>query len=85
MDYLSVHRENGPAMARDPNNVILGNRIRELRLKAGMSQEALAEAANLHRNMIGLLERGQRSASLQTMVKVAKALKVRPKQLLWKF
>ncbi len=66
-------------------NAMLGNRIRELRLKRKMSQEQLAEAADLHRNMIGLLERGRRSPSLETVVKIAEALKVHPKRLFWKF
>jgi len=74
-----------PAPPTHDPNVILGNRIRELREKRGISQEDLAEATDLHRNMIGLLERGRRSASIQTVVKIAAALKVHPKQLFWKF
>lgn len=66
-------------------NAMLGKRIRELRVRRKMSQEQLAEAAGLHRNMVGLLERGRRSPSLATMCRIADALGVHPKQLLTKF
>jgi transcriptional regulator with XRE-family HTH domain len=42
----------------------VGLRIRELRLKEGLSQEKLAELAQLHRTYISSLELGQRNISL---------------------
>jgi transcriptional regulator with XRE-family HTH domain len=47
-----------------------------------MSQETLAERADLHHNYVGELERGEKAASIDTIVKVAKALGVPPKELL---
>lgn len=43
-----------------------------------MSQEALANAARLHRTHISLIERGQRSVRLETIERLATALRVQP-------
>lgn len=51
--------------------------LRDARKKAGLTQERLAEAADVHLNYIGLLERGQRSPSLDVMLRIAKALDMR--------
>lgn len=60
----------------------LGRVIRRRRLAAGLSQEALAERADVHRNEIGFLERGQRSPSLDVVARVAAALGLPASQLL---
>jgi transcriptional regulator with XRE-family HTH domain len=62
-----------------------GNNLRALRAKRGISQEDLAESADLHKNMVGLLERGRRNPSLVTITKLAKALKVKPAKFFAKF
>lgn len=54
-----------------------GQVLRELRDDARMSQEDLAEAANLHRTYIGLLERDKRVPTLDTLFALAKGLKIR--------
>lgn len=48
------------------------------RKKAGFSQETLAERADVHPNYIGRIERGECSATLTILLKIAKALNVRP-------
>ena len=59
-----------------------GQRLRQFREVAGLSQEKLAEMAELHRNYVGSLERGQSNVSLLAMVRLAKCLKVRPYELI---
>ena len=61
---------------------ILGESIRSHRKRGGMSQERLAEKADLHHNYVGALERGEKVASIDSLVKIAKALGVRPSDLL---
>jgi transcriptional regulator with XRE-family HTH domain len=66
----------------DTPQVTLGMTIRALRKRLSMSQEELATASNLHRTYIGGIERGERNVSLQNIVEIARALKVRPAKLL---
>lgn len=62
---------------------ILGHNIRKIReSKANLSQEKLAELADLHRNYIGQLERGEVNVSLLTLQRIAKALDLKTPDLL---
>ena len=61
---------------------LLGERIRVLRQACGLSQEALALAAELDRTYIGGVERGERNISLLNIQKIAQALNVSPADLL---
>lgn len=60
----------------------IGNRIRELRAEADLSQEKLAFACDLDRTYIGSVERGERNISVINLRKVAKALKIKVSVLL---
>ncbi|MEI2713641.1 MAG: helix-turn-helix transcriptional regulator [Nocardioides sp.] len=51
-----------------------GDRVRELRLDRGLSQEQLAELADLHRTYVGSVERGERNVSLDAITALAEAL-----------
>ena len=59
----------------------LGEKIRTLRKVAGLTQEQLAEAANVSTNFIGYVERGQRALSIKTLERIAQALNVTPKHM----
>jgi transcriptional regulator with XRE-family HTH domain len=50
-----------------------------------MSQEALAETAGLHRNYIGHIERGEKTASLDVLVRLAAAFGLSLPELLSRF
>jgi transcriptional regulator with XRE-family HTH domain len=67
-------------VSRDPR-VLIGLKIRELRLSLALSQEELAERAGLHRNYVGGVERGERNIALLNIVAIARALHVRPQTL----
>lgn len=51
-----------------------GEKVREERLKRGLSQEDLAGKAGVHRTYIGMIERGEKNITLINIKKVAKAL-----------
>ncbi len=55
-----------------------GDRVRERRQELGLSQEALGEQAGLHRNYIGMVERGEQNAALVNLVLLAQVLGVDP-------
>lgn len=60
---------------------MFGAHIRKLRIERGMSQEQLAERAQVHRTYIGMLERGEKNATITTLVKISTALNVSINQL----
>ncbi len=59
-----------------------GNRLREIRLAKGLTQEKLAAISGLHINYVGSVERGERNISLVNIWKLAEALGVHPKAFL---
>ena len=58
-----------------------GNRLREIRLAKNLSQEMLANDADIPINQVGRIERAEISTSLNTIYKIAKALEIDIKEL----
>lgn len=59
-----------------------GERIKKLRKEKGLTQEQLADEAQIERSYMGTIERGERNPTLLKVHKIAKALKVSAGQLL---
>ena len=53
-----------------------GQKVREERARLGLSQEALAGRAGVHRTYIGMIERAEKNITLENIEKIAKALKI---------
>lgn len=54
----------------------LGNRIKELRTLHKLTQEQLAENANLHVSYIGIIERGEKNISVKALNEILTALNI---------
>lgn len=54
----------------------VGRRVRQLRMLAGMTQERLAERAEISVSFLSMIERGERSPHLETLEKLAFGLEV---------
>jgi transcriptional regulator with XRE-family HTH domain len=66
----------GTDKGRSERQVEFGDRVRARRQKLGLSQEALALRADIHRTYVASLESGQRNPSLDLMARLARALEV---------
>lgn len=61
---------------------LFGRRIKALRLRKELTQEALGERAGLNYKYLGAIERGERNPSLKHLTKIARALGVELHELL---
>lgn len=69
-------------MAKTTSIVIaFGERVRELRKEKSLSQEELADKADVHRTYIGMIERGEKNITIVNIQKIAKALGVGIREL----
>ena len=59
----------------------LGHTVRIVRTDRGLSQEALAEKADLNRSFVGLLERGKTNITVKNLEQIANALDIDIKYL----
>lgn len=67
------------------NSIILvkfGKRVKEIRTLRGLSQEQLANVANVHRTYIGMIERAEKNITLMNIEKIANALNIPITELL---
>jgi transcriptional regulator with XRE-family HTH domain len=62
-----------------------GQRVQQLRTKRGLTQEKLAQACNLTTSFVSTIERGTKAPSLNTILKLARGLKLDAADLLADF
>lgn len=67
---------------RNKDLVALGATIRTLRKAVGLSQEALADLAEIDRSHMGKIERGERNVSLLNILRIARAIDTKPSDIL---
>lgn len=72
-----VARTNSTALRKG-----LARELRRRRRSHGITQEQLAFESGLHRNYIGLLERGLKSPTIDVLQQLARALGTKPSELL---
>jgi DNA-binding XRE family transcriptional regulator len=59
---------------KDELQKALGQRVRQLRLRKGYSQEAFADHCGVHRTFMGTIERGETNLSFQNLARIAAGL-----------
>jgi len=62
--------------AHDEPLLALGRTVRELRARSGLSQESLGMRADMHRNYVGTIERGEANIGFLNLLRVVDALGV---------
>lgn len=60
----------------------LGRHIRQIRERKNLSQQNLADICDLPKTTIGRIERAEMNTTIKTLVKIASALEIEPKELL---
>lgn len=70
-------------MKKDDADILInfGQHVRKLRKEQDLSQEKLADLAEVHRTYIGMIERGEKNISILNIYKIARALKKDVKDL----
>ena len=67
---------------KTPVRKAFGLKVRMRRFEIGITQEELAEKADLHPTYVGSVERGERNIAIENIIALAKALGCSPKDLM---
>lgn len=69
-------------MIKDNQRLIgFGQRVKQLRVEQGLSQEELAHRCGFYRTYVGMIERAERSITLSNVFKIADGLNITIKEL----
>jgi transcriptional regulator with XRE-family HTH domain len=71
-----VQAKNSRAVKRVPAKVRFGLALRQARQDMGLSQEALADLAEIHRAYVGQVERGERNIAMDNMERLSEVVGV---------
>lgn len=63
-------------------NLAFGKLVAGLRQRIGLSQEELAERADIHRTYVSQIERGLKSPTIVTLLRLSNALETTPSNLM---
>jgi transcriptional regulator with XRE-family HTH domain len=69
-------------ISEDSFIINLGVFIRQIRERKNLSQQSLADISDLPKTTIGRIERAEINTTIRTLVKIANALEIEPKELL---
>lgn len=75
---LSRHIGRYSADMRSNEKILLGKRIRHLRSRLGLTQDIVAEQAQISAKYLSNIERGRENPTVDTLLRLAHALKVEP-------
>ncbi len=80
---LLLHSIYTISMGRKPKSdeELIENRLEQVRTKAGMTRQQLADAVDVHYQTIGYIERNEYSPSLVLALRIAKALNKKVEQI----
>jgi len=79
---VAMFKAMPPRKKRAPEALAFGEAVRERRKAKGWTQEALAERAGVAAIHVGFVERGENVPKLTMILRIAKALGVRPGELI---
>ena len=65
-----------PNHSGNPALTAIGKVVKELRIEAGLSQEALAHDAGIDRSYMGGIERGEHNLTIISLIKICRCLKI---------
>ncbi|AYN05483.1 helix-turn-helix domain-containing protein [Flavobacterium sp. 140616W15] len=67
-------------ISEEEYTIRVGIHIRHLRERKKVSQQNLADLCNMPKTSIGRIERAEVSVTLKTLIKIANALEIEPKE-----
>ena len=63
-------------MTKNENNILFGKRVQKLRKDLGITQAQFSYQCEINRTYMGAIERGEKTPSLATIVKISKGLNI---------